>query len=100
MRWESVFGDSLALLSAVVGALLPLPLAIINQTKWPSELRGLVTLLISLLVATLLCWLMGAMNSASWFLSALIVFFTAVIAWHVWYRPSGIGPDIERVTSV
>lgn len=86
--------------SAVLGFVLPLAVAFINQSHWTKPLRGIVAFLISLFAAFIEVWLRGEVTLTNWVRSALVVFLAAIATYNLWWKPSLIAPKIEAATSV
>lgn len=92
--------DDLTMYSALVGAGLPLLIAVINQPRWPGPARAIVTVLICVGVGAGTAWFSGALTGQRWLRAALIVGFAAVGTYQTLWRPSGIAPGIERATAL
>lgn len=84
----------------LAAAVLPPVVALINQRRWPAQLKGLVALAVCLLYATLAVWLRGPIVFSAWRDAALTVAGTAFAAYRLWWQPSGIAPAVEAATSV
>jgi len=85
--------------SALVGAVLPPGIAIINQSHWSRAWRFIVTILCGLVAAAVTCWLMGLLDGHDYFHSALVVLFATLVAYHTGWKPSTIASAIEAATS-
>ena len=83
-----------------MGALVVPPIiAIINQRRWPSQVKGLVALAVCLLYALAVVWIRGGVDLQHWRNSALVIGAAAFAMYKLWWQPSGIAPAIEAVTS-
>lgn len=98
MTLPSAFGDNLILLSALLGSLMPAVIALIIRRDWSSEVKGIAALALCLVAALALAAAMGHLNMEDYARSALIVFTLAQVLYATYWRPSGIAPEIERVT--
>ncbi len=85
--------------SALVGALLPPVVAIINQPRWPAWLKGAVAVGTSVVVGGVTAALQGDLTGRSWVSSALIVATLAIGSYHQLWKPSTIAPKVEEATS-
>ncbi len=78
-------------------------LPVIQQPRWPSSLRALVTLVWCALVAAVSVYLaggfLGVHDVRSWAGAALGVFVGAITGYKGFAQPIGIAPAIERATS-
>lgn len=90
-----------ALVAGFVSATFILP--VIQQPRWPSSLRALVTLIWCMLVALVSTYLgggfLGVHDGRSWAAAALTVFVGAITGYKGFAQPIGIAPAIERATS-
>ncbi|MDP9145673.1 MAG: hypothetical protein M3N43_13455 [Actinomycetota bacterium] len=89
----------LVLWSAAVGALLPPVVAIVNQPRWPSWLKGTVAVTASVAAGAVTATLSGQLTGKSWLSSALIVVTLAIGSYEKFWKPSTIAPRIENATS-
>lgn len=80
-------------------ALMPPIIAVVNQPRFPSAVKGLVALLACLLAALVTEWVRGPIDLAGWRNTAVVVTGAALVLYRVWWQPSGIAPAIELVTS-
>ncbi len=84
---------------AIAAVILPPLVALINQRKWPSQLKGLVALLVMCVYALGASWLRGPLDFSDWRNTALTVAAAGFAAYKLWWQPSGIAPAIEEATS-
>lgn len=93
--------EQLIMWGSVVGFVLPLAIAAINQRRWSSTARGVVVFGCCLIAAAGTVYLEGALNRSGDLASAfLAIFVTAIGTYKLYWRPSGIAPAVERVTEV
>jgi hypothetical protein len=84
----------LAMWSALVGWATPPVVAVINQPRWPSIARLVMTLVFSVGVAAATCALDGRLTAGRWVTSALTVATVAVVTYRAaWHRTA---TQIER----
>jgi ABC-type Fe3+-siderophore transport system permease subunit len=90
---------SLEMLSALVGSLLPMLVAVVNRSHWAPAVKGLVVVLSSVAAGAVTAWLAGSLTGLRWTESALIIVGAAVVAYRHFWQPTGIAPAIERATT-
>ena len=95
----SSLGDNLFLLSAVLGAIMPALTSMVIQAQWSSQVKGLVTVVVSVAVGFVATWIAGHWNSTDLTTSILTVFFIGTVVHRNFWKTSGIGPSIESATS-
>lgn len=83
----------------LVGAGMPLLIAFLNQSRWSKPVRGIVAVLACLLAAAVTVWLRGELDVANWTKTAMVITGVAMVSYHTWWKPSSIGPRVERATS-
>jgi uncharacterized membrane-anchored protein len=90
---------SLEMLSALVGSLLPMLVAVVNRSHWAPSVKGLVVVASSIVAGLVTAWLNGQLTGLRWTESALIIAGAAVVAYKHFWQPTGIAPAIERATT-
>ena len=90
---------SLEMLSALVGSLLPMLVAVLNRSHWAPAVKGLVVVLSSVAAGAVTAWLNGSFTGLRWTESAFVVATAAVVAYRTFWKPTGIAPAIERATT-
>lgn len=90
---------TLETLSALVGSLLPMLVAVVNRSHWAPAVKGLVVVASSIVAGGVTAWINGSLTGLRWTESALIVAGSAVAAYKLWWQPTGIGPAIEKATT-
>ena len=90
--------SDLEMWSLLVGVLLPIVVATINRSVWPGWAKAAVVIVTSSAAGGVTAWLTGVLTGGTWLHSALVVGVAAVGSWRVFWRPSGIGPAVERAT--
>ncbi len=84
----------------LIGAgVMPPIIAVLNQARFPSQIKGLVALLACMVCALLVTWLRGPLTMADWRSTAIVVFGSSLVLYRFWWKPSGIAPAIEAFTS-
>jgi VIT1/CCC1 family predicted Fe2+/Mn2+ transporter len=91
--------SDLDLWSAVVGAVLPLLIAVVVRSHWTSQLKGAVTVASCLLVGGVTALVSGYLDGISIMRSVLVVLFSTVLTYATLWYPSGIAPAIEEATT-
>jgi hypothetical protein len=85
--------------SALLGTLLPPVVAVVNQAHWPSWLKGMVAVIVSIVTGAITAAGTGQLTGKTWVQATLIVAGATFTAYHFWWRPTGISDAIERATS-
>jgi amino acid transporter len=86
--------------SLLLGSLLPLLLAVVQQPKWPQWLRVLVTVVICVVVGLGNVYFNGSLLHTTSIVEAiLLVLVAALSTYHGLWKPSGIAPKLESATS-
>ena len=86
--------------SALVGALLPTVVALINQPRWPSWARAIMTALTCAAAGAVTAAAAGEFTGRTWLESAGVVFAAALATYHAWWKPSGVTGAIEKATAI
>lgn len=84
--------------SGVAGTLLPVLIALVTQQHWSPRVKGLVTATLSLLGGLFAAWQQGQF-AHGWQVAATVVFLTASTAYAAFWKPTGIAPLIEELTT-
>ena len=85
--------------TVLAGTVLPGVIAVINQSHWPAQAKGIVALIACFLAALGLVVLRGPVNWHDWRHTALLVTGAALISYRVFWQPSQIAPSIEARTT-
>lgn len=91
--------SDLEMWSALVGALMPPLIAIVNQSHWSKAWRGIISVASCVVAAAVTCWLRGDLSAGNYAHSVLVILTAALGSYHVFWRPSSIAPAIEVATS-
>ena len=88
--------------SLIVGFLLPLAIAFIQQAHWPKGLRAIVAFIVCLAAAVGTVYLQGpgVFTWSRWVSSALLTFVTAIATYKRFWKPTGIASAIEASTPI
>lgn len=97
----------LLITSGIVGALLPVIVAVVLQQHWADGFKAVVTFILCIIAAVVTLWASGELDltSANFTTENLLAtFLTIYAAAQVFYRgvwrPTGAAPAIESTTSV
>jgi len=77
-------------------------LAIIQQPKWPSTVRAVVTFIACVIAGLITVAVAGDLNFSDpnqWITSVLFVLVTAVATYKGFWKPTNIAPKIEGTSS-
>jgi peptidoglycan/LPS O-acetylase OafA/YrhL len=86
--------------SALVGALLPALVSVVNREDWKSWIKAVIALGSSVLAGTITALLAGDFTGLNWVAAIGIVFGTSQIAYITWWKGSGITKSIENKVNV
>lgn len=84
--------------AAIAGFVVPPVVAIINRRAWSSEVKGFVAFLVCVVVAAAWCWYEQEVDWHNLRVVLPVVFASAIVTYHQWYKPSGITDAIEKKT--
>lgn len=91
-------GDNLWLFSAVLAYFMPAVTSLVIRRSWGPEAKGIAAMIVSLVLGTAAAYVAGLWDAGNVTRSILIVFFLGVFMHRQFWKPSGIGPAIERVS--
>lgn len=80
----------------IAGFLVPLAISLLNKVHWPSWLKGLVTIVLSLVAAFLVLLVNGKLSTDNIQLSLLLVLGGATVAYKWFWKGTGITDIIEK----
>lgn len=83
--------------SALIGFLLPLLVAVIIRSNWPGWVKGLVVIGSSAVAGALTAWAQGKF-SENWSQNIGTILILAIASYKLFWQPTGIGPALERAT--
>ncbi len=89
---------NLLVASGIAGSVLPVLIAIVTQQHWSPRVKGLVTATLSLLAGLVAAWQQGQFGHG-WQVAAAVVFLTASSAYAAFWKPTGLAPLIEELTT-
>lgn len=92
--------SSLQQWSLIVAFFVPPAVALVNQTKWSSQLKAIVFFAISLLAAAGTAYFQGDLTGKRFLDSALVIVAAAAAYYHGLWKPTQVAPTIEKATSV
>lgn len=83
--------------TVIVGFFLPLLVAVINKSTWPSYVRGVVSFLACLVFSAIdVFFVKNAATPENWARTFITIFFLAIATYHWYWKPTGIAPGIEK----
>jgi hypothetical protein len=83
----------------IIGMVMPGLIALINQAHWDAKVKGLVALVSCLIVSTLVALFRGGLDWADWRNTVVVLTGSALVTYHVWWKPSTVAPTLEVATS-
>lgn len=90
---------NLSMWTLLAGTLLPLVIATVQQPGWSPRVRSLVTTGLCLVVGGGTAWLGDALTGQSVVTSVLTVLVAALATYQGFWKPTGIAPTVEALTS-
>lgn len=85
----------------LVGTILPMIIAIVQQEGWSSRTRSLVAFGVCLVAAGLTAWLQGQLNSTTDLVKAFgVVYVSAMVTYQHFWSPTGIATTVEKSTYI
>lgn len=91
--------DNVSLWALAVGFFSPPVISTIQQSRWSARVQSLVAFGFYLVVAAVTAYVAGLFNAGDIFRLALLVFLAAGTSYKTLWKPTGISPAIEAVTS-
>lgn len=88
-------GDNLTLYAALLGSVMPGLIAAINRRRWAREVKAASAIVISVAVGAGTAYFSGNWDGSDVLRSILIVAFLGQIAYHQFWRPSGLADRLE-----
>lgn len=88
--------------NVLIGVVMPLVIALINQCHWTSKLKSLVAIVVCVGAAAITEAIRAgdAFSLANWRATAIVIAGAAVISYQTWWRPSTWAPSLEAATTV
>lgn len=86
--------------SLIVAFFVPPVVALVNQTKWSSQLKAIVFFGVSLVAAAGTAYFQGDLTGKRFLDAALVIVAAAAAYYHGLWRPTQVAPKIESATDV
>lgn len=86
--------------SLIVGFILPPIIAVFTQTHWSSQAKGVVVFILCALAAIGTAWYEKSVDWHNLRSILPVVFLAALGFYHMFWKPSGIAPAIEKKATV
>jgi len=84
----------------VVGTLVPLVIAAVEQARWSIPVRAVVGMVIAAAAGVITTWIVGDVDDTRSFVTgALLTLVTSIATYFGFWKPTGIAPRIEAATS-
>lgn len=84
----------------LVGSLLPVIIAVVQQQRWPDYVRAGVGLVICAVAAAVTAYAQGDLTAERWGEGLLLVAVAAWSSYQGFWKPTGIAPTVEAKTSM
>jgi hypothetical protein len=85
--------------SGIVGTLLPILIALVNQEHWPSRLKGAVTAALAVVAGLITAWGAGSFTGGTPAVAVVVVLLTASGAFQSFWKPTRFADLIETTTT-
>jgi len=85
--------------SGIVGTLLPIVIALVNQEHWPPRAKGAVTATLAVIAGLITAWGAGSFDEASPVVSVVVVLLTASGAFQSFWKPTRFADLVEVSTT-
>jgi len=95
-----VYVTEFEMYSLLVGFFLPPALAIVQQTKWPDQLRAVVAFLACAVAGAGVAYFQGDLTGKRFVTAALIVLTTTLATYRSFWKPTSVAPAIESRTNI
>lgn len=92
--------SNLQMWAMVVGFALPPVLAIVQQSKWSSQVRAIIAFLACAVAGAGTAYFQGDLTGRRFVEAGLVVLVTAVATYQSFWKPTGVAPAIESRTNV
>lgn len=89
----------LELLSLVIGFFMPIIVAAIQQPKWSSGARAVITFLVCVIAGGVTVYFKGGFTGQRIGTSALLILVAAIATYKGLWQPTGIAPAVEKATT-
>lgn len=84
----------------IVGTILSLVVTFVNQSHWSGRVKGIVVIASSIVAGLATAIIRGDLGNGGWIQSVATVWGAAVLAWQLFWKPTGIGPQLEEMTNL
>lgn len=95
---NDVLSDA-AMWAVIVGFISPLLIAAVQQPKWTTRSRAIVTFVWAVVVGSVTAFLSGDLNGRTLISTVLLILVVSVATYRGLWQPTGAAPAIERATS-
>ena len=83
----------------IVGFFAPPVIAVIQQQKWSNAVRAAVTFVLALVAGAGTAFFQGDLTGKRFVEASLVILVAAISTYHGFWKPTGIGPRVEELTS-
>ncbi len=86
--------------SLIVGFLLPPVLAILMQSKWPTQFQAIVAFVACAVAGAGTAYFQGDLTGRRFLEAGLVVLVASIATYHGFWKPTKVAPAIESRTSL
>ncbi|HEX8008216.1 MAG TPA: hypothetical protein VF482_17515 [Trebonia sp.] len=84
--------------AAAIGTVMPLLVAVVIRSHWPSEIKATIAVAASLVAGTVSAYLAGQLTGLPWAASVVVALVASQQTYSRWWHATGIAQWVERVT--
>lgn len=92
--------SNLEMWSLIVGFLLPPVLALLMQSKWPTQLQAVVAFAACAVAGAGTAYFQGDLTGRRFVEAGLVVLVASIATYHGFWKPTKVAPAIEEKTSL
>ncbi len=92
--------SNLEMWSLIVGFLLPPVLAILMQSKWPTQFQAIVAFVACAVAGAGTAYFQGDLTGRRFLEAGLVVLVASIATYHGFWKPTKVAPAIESRTSL
>lgn len=86
--------------STLVGLVMPVIVALLNQPQWKPWVKSAVAIAASVVAAGVTCELSGQLSVSDLAGSAITIATASIATFHLFWKPTGAAPAIEASTKL
>lgn len=92
--------SNLEMWSLIVGFLLPPVLALIMQSKWPTQFKAIIAFVGCAIAGAGTAYFQGDLTGRRWIEAGLLILVASISTYHGLWKPTKVAPAIESKTTL